>query len=380
MNEEYKVDLSVADADEEFVIDEASGIDYLEQINLPTSQCLEEIRTSSARLHESVLSVSSFLQPSLVSDLCASDTVASLAGGLSTIAESVKPLSALNAVEGITNMSGLLQMQDFAFPSPALTDVLKSDSFTAASAKALTDRFSASLPDTSALTASFGNAMKVAIPEPVPFVAPVPVVEAIGEVQGARSLAESTQQILSDNAQLAEEVLSVTRAASAAVKAVVSEVADILAPIRDAWAKIAEAIKPAFNFSKMISDLFVPIEIPAFYSGILSRIQEAAVGFSDFIKLRWQEVVTGFHGLAHWMLLRIVRRRRCKKPPRPQLPWRRSLIAAASKAKISSSHSAPLQLREFIVPLRHTLLHKYQRIGEDSDDMNDSVLLAFITT
>lgn len=375
MNEEYEVDLSAADVDDAFVIDtpKTSGIDCLEQVNLPTSQRLDEILTSSDRLQESVLRASSFIQPSLVSDLCASGTAASLAGGLSTVAESVKPLSALSAVEGITNVSGLLQ--DFACPTPALADVLKIDSISTAGAKALTDKFSLSLPDASSLGASFGNAMKVAVPEPVPFVAPVPVVEAIGDVQGVRSLAESTQQILSDNAQLAEEVLSVTRAASAAVKAVVSEVSDILAPIRDAWAKIAEAIKPAFNFSKMISDLFVPIEIPAFYSGILSRIQEAAVGFSDFIKLRWQEVVTGFHGLAHWMLLRIVRRRRCKKPPRPQLPWRRSLIAAASKAKISSSHSAPLQLREFIVPLRHTLLHKYQRIGEDSDDMNDVVFL-----
>ena len=377
MNEEYKVDLSVADADEEFVIDEASGIDCLEQINLPTSQCLEEICTSSTRLHESVLGVSSFLQPSLVSDLCVANTASSLAGGLSAIAESVKPLSALNAVEGITNMSGLLQMQDFAFPSPALTDVLKSDSFTAASAKALTDRFSASLPDPPALSADFGIAVKVALPDPVPFVAPVPVVESIGEVQGVSSLAEEMGHILSDNAQFAEEVLSVTRAASDAVKAIVSEVSDILAPIRDTLAKISEAIKPAFDFGKMISGLFVPIEIPTFCSGILSRIHEDAVGFSEFISSRWQEVVTRIKGLAHWMLLRIMRRRQRKEPQRLQLPWRGSLIEAASKAKIESSRSAPLQLREFIVPLRHALLHKYQRISDDSDDMDDVVFLPY---
>ena len=379
MNEVYDSNICMTNTDKGPVIEapKAADIDLSERVNPLTSTYIDEVRASSKRLHESVVGVSEFIQPTLASGLCIADT-ASLIGGVGGIAEIVKPFSALNAVEGITTESDMLP--DLVSPMPALADVLMNNSDTAGGISGLTDRLIASLPEPPALAVELGTTVKVALPEPAPVEAPVPVVEPIGEVLGVNSLAEEMGQILSDIAQFAENVLSVTRAASAAVKAVVSEVSDILAPIRDTWAIISEVIKPACNFSKMISGLFVPIEIPALYSGFLSQIQEAAVGFSDFIKSSWQEVVTGLHGLAHWMLLRIVRRRRCKKPQRPQLPWRRSLIAAALKAKINSSHSAPLQVREFIVPLRHTLLHKYQRIGDDSDDMNDSVLLAFITT
>ena len=372
MNEEYKVDLSVADADDAFVIDtpKTSEIDCLEQINLPTSQCLEEICTSSARLHESVLGVSSFLQPSLVSDLCASDTVASLAGGLSTIAESVKPLSALNAVEGITNMSGLLQMKDFAFPTPALTDVLKSDSFTAASAKALTDRFSASLPDTSALGASFGNAMKIAVPEPVPFVAPVPVVEAIGEVQGARSLAESTQQILSANAEVFGEMQALTRAATDAIRSAFTE---IVAPVTESLRKLSETISPIIKIGECIKDLFVSIKVPDFVSCFHDRMHEFASLFSEMINSRWQDIASGLCGLTHMMLLRIMRKRRKKKPPLPALSWRESIKTIASRVQIGLSR--PERIREFVVTRRHTFLHKYQRVSEDSDDKDNNTLL-----
>ena len=352
----------------------ATGIDPSERVNPLTSAYMDEVRASNKRLQESVVRASDFFQPTLASGLCAPN-VTSLVSSISGITESVNPLSTLNAVEGVTTVSDMLP--DLVGPMPNLTNVLKNNSDTAAGIGGLRDRLIASLPDPPALSADFGIAVKVARHDPVPFVAPVPVVESIGEVQGVSSLAEEMGHILSDNAQFAEEVLSVTRAASDAVKAIVSEVSDILAPIRDTLAKISEAIKPAFDFGKMISGLFVPIEIPTFCSGILSRIHEDAVGFSEFISSRWQEVVTGIKGLAHWMLLRIMRRRQRKEPQRLQLPWRGSLIEAASKAKIESSRSAPLQLREFIVPLRHALLHKYQRISDDSDDMDDVVFLPY---
>ena len=360
MDEMYDSDICMTNTNKGPVLEapNAADIDLSERVNPLTSTNIDEVRASSKRLHESIVGVSEFIQPTLACDLCLADA-ASLVGGISGIAESVKPLSALNAVEGITTVSDMLP--DLVSPVPALADVFMNNSDTAAGIGGLTDWLITSLPEPPALAADLGTAVKVAIPEPVPFEVPIPVVESIGEVQGVNSLAE--------------EVLSVTRAASTAVKAIVSEVSDILTPIRDTCAKIAEAIKPAFNFSKMISGLFVQIEIPAFNSGMLSRIQEAAVGFSELVNSRWQEVVTGLHGLAHWMLLRIMRRRQRKEPRRLQLPWRKSLIASALKVKIKSSHSDPLQLREFIVPLRHTLLHKYQRIGEDSDDMNDVVFL-----
>ena len=378
MNEEYEVDFSAADVDDSFIIDtpKTSGIDCLEHINHPTSQCLDKIRTSSSRLHESVLGVSSFIQPSLVSDLCASDSVASLAGGLGTFGESVTPLSALNAVEGITNMSGLLQMQEFAFPTPALADVLKNDSFTATSAMTLTDRFSASLSDSSAVSASFGNAINVAIPEPVPFVNPVPVVEAIGEVQGVNSLAESTQQFLSANTEIAGEMQSLTRAATDAIKSAFTEIiAPVTESLRRISEEISEAISPIIKIGNCIKDLFVSIKIPDFVPCFLDRMHEAASFFSEMLNSRWHDIVSGLCGLTHMMLLRIMRKRRKKKPPLPALSWHESIKIIASRVQIVLSR--PVRIREFVVPRRHTLLHKYQRVSEDSDDMNDVVFLPF---
>ena len=376
MDELYDADICISNTDKGPVIEaqKAIVIDLSDQVSPLTPAYLDEVRASSKGLHESVIRASEFIQPTLPSGLCSANA-ASLIGGISGIAEAVKPLSVMKAVEGITTVSDMLP--DLVASMPTLTDVLTNHSDTAAGIGGLTDQLIASLPEPPALAANFGTAVKVAIPEPKPFIASMPVAEAIGEIQGVSSLAEEMGQILSDNAQFAEEVLSVTRAASDAVKAIVSEVSDILAPIRDTLAKISEAIKPAFDFGKMISGLFVPIEIPTFCSGILSRIHEDAVGFSEFISSRWQEVVTGIKGLAHWMLLRIMRRRQRKEPQRLQLPWRGSLIEAASKAKIESSRSAPLQLREFIVPLRHALLHKYQRISDNSDDMDDVVFLPY---
>lgn len=367
MNEEYKVDLSVEDADEEFVIDEASGTYCLEQINLPTSHYLDEAGVP-------VLRASSFNQPTLFSDLCASGTVASLAGGLGTIAESVKPLSALGAMKGIISASSLLQ--DFACPTPALGDVLKSNCAAAVGVSALTDQFSVSLPDTSSLGASFGNAIKVAIPEPVPFVAPVPVVEAIGEVQGVSSLAESTQQILSANAEVFGEMQTITRAATDAIRSAFTE---IVAPITESLRKISEGISevisPIVKIGNFIKDLFVSIKVPDFVSGFFDRMHEAASLFSEMLNNHWQDIAAGLCGLTHMMLLRIMRKKRKKNPPLPALSWRESIKVIASRVQVGLSR--PVRIREFVASRRHTLLHKYQRVSEDSDDMNDVVFLPF---
>ena len=122
MDEMYDSDICMTNTNKGPVIEapNAADIDLSERVNPLTSTNIDEVRASSKRLHESIVGVSEFIQPTLACDLCLADA-ASLVGGISGIAESVKPLSALNAVEGITTVSDMLP--DLVSPVPALADV-----------------------------------------------------------------------------------------------------------------------------------------------------------------------------------------------------------------------------------------------------------------
>ena len=264
MDELYDADICISNTDKGPVIEaqKAIVIDLSDQVSPLTPAYLDEVRASSKGLHESVIRASEFIQPTLPSGLCSANA-ASLIGGISGIAESVKPLSVMKAVEGITTVSDMLP--DLVASMPTFTDVLTNPSDTAAGIGGLTDQLIASLPEPPALAADFGTAVKVAIPDPVPFVAPVPVVESIGKVQGVNTLDDSSQQFFSANAEIAGDMQSLTSATTDTIKSAFTE---IIAPVTESLRKISEeisaAISPIVKIGNYIRDLFVSINVPDF--------------------------------------------------------------------------------------------------------------------
>ena len=370
MDELFNIDLSVNDGEQGLVIDlpELPGIELPEPYTPPLPFLhLDDVLASQARLRESVQGVSDLIQPTLASNIRAADAAAAMTSGISKIVESITPVTATRAVEGITAVSDMLK--DLACPMIVSEDVLRNN-IAAGDIDTLTDKITASFPDTSALTADFESKLKVTLPEPVPFVMPAPVVEAVETAEGVSPLVESTQKALSANALITEEMCALTHSASDAFKAVI---ADVIAPLKDMWHNLSEAISPVFSLGETIRDLFVSIRVPDFFTRIHNRMREAASWFSEIFNSHWEDLLVGFHGLAHMLLLRFINRRRRKRQEVFELPWRTQMKNAISRAKINPPRVK--RIREFVAKLRHTLLHKHQRISEDSDDMDDVVFL-----
>ena len=193
------------------------------------------------------------------------------------------------------------------------------------------------------------------------------------ECSAVSSFTENARQILSANSDLMKEIHEFTYTSVDIIK---SFSTDFLAPLKETFFNISTAFTPTINTYNHLDDLFVTIKISDYLYGISDRISEIISCFTEIIRNRWIEITAGIRRITHLMLLRLLRRKRKKQPLLPALPWRPSLRIVLSQANLILAQ--PEQIREFEVPLRHTRLLKYQRIDEDSDDMNGVIYLSVV--
>ena len=369
MDELYDIDLSVNNRNQGLVFDlpELPGIELPEPYTpLLPSLCLDDVLASQERLRESVQKASDLIQPTLASNIRATEAAAAMTSGMGKIVESITPVAAMSAVEGIVSVGKIIQ--DFACPMPVSANVLMNRSAAAADIASLT---SVQLSDTSGLVADIAS---IKVRDYYPEISTMPQVPKALEVEEVKAVVESTQRALSSSELLSKGIIC--KAAEATAAALNPSFA---IGIKQLVKKAGIALEAIKRLPFKILDLFTSISkrfcTIDHFNNAADRIHKISVMISDRVSRLCVGMLTGLRGLAHMLLLRIINRRRRKRPEILELPWRTRMKKAVSKAKINPPQVK--RIREFVAKLRHTLLHKHQRISEDSDDMDDAILLPF---
>ena len=157
-------------------------------------------------------------------------------------------------------------------------------------------------------------------------------------------------------------LLTVPRDTSAAVslsEACSSWVSECLSPIQEAVRSLAEKLR---IFTDHLEQTLAPVR------NALQRMAEAAQALS-------QKVFLSFGNLGH-LALRLLYSMWKRKPSRLEVPLHPSIRWSAFRT--DSGLSKPKRVREFVARIRHVLLHKFQRKGDDSKGLEDGVSSIYV--
>lgn len=366
----YDIDLSEDDDKvykNKIVIDVPStAISGLSDINstLPAWDS-SAIRAASASLSDTCRRLSESIQPALATGLYASAVSESMSNSMSRIAESIKPLVSTCAMEGMTTAAE--RLRDSIALSPALTEAIRPAAVESISSMAKS--LCSTIALDSSVTAALGNSLQAqtSIVESVK-----PLIES-SAMEGITSVAESAKEMLAANTAISESCAGV---ANAAIEAIGPSLTESVKPARSVLDLFAGPATISFDISGITSAISKLFDFRDMFAEMFERMRETFSRITEMMRAVWETAGQSLSGLAH-LLFHYLYHVWQNRPRFLALPWHNKIQYAAAFVNIGLS--PPGQVREYVVRIRQRYLLKHQRKSDESEDLNDSFSLVYVT-
>lgn len=184
-------------------------------------------------------------------------------------------------------------------------------------------------------------------------------------VETAASMTEGFGDILSANGALFEEVARTSDMYDSMLSAAVASVC----PVKTAGEMADERDGIMFHMSHIVKAFSELIDSSSF----IDRALELSLsGMIEMMKDLGRRSLSRLHEIAHF-LLHVLWGAWEKRPHIMEITCHNNVRLTTSFVNIGLS--PPEQVREYVVQIRHKYLHKHQRKSDNSEDMNDSILL-----
>ena len=331
----------------------------------------DAMQAATASLSNALRGISDCIQPAMTSCLCSEEAISSISSSMGRIAESIKPLATSCALEGAT--AAVEQLRDAVALSPAVTEALACTA--SENLSTIAERVHDSVNIDPTIATALSSTLQSSIAETVK-----PLVTSCA-MDNLSTLVRCASEEMEFKTSIVD---SAVRAANAALQESRPLLEDTCSPIHTMLTAIEEryitsfdlsmissALSKACDFSHNIVDLFCGV------SGLLDGLRESIIGISEYMYALLEDAYYGFRSFSH-LLFHLLFSIWESRPRRHMLPGEVAVMRAAALIRIDLA--PPIRIREFAVRIRQSYLQKHQRIGDDSEDMNDSFLRIFATT
>lgn len=331
---------------------------------LPTCDS-NAIRAASVSLSDICRRLSEYIQPTLASVLYASAVSESISNSMNRIAESIKPLISASTIEGMTTATE--RLRDSIVLSPFLTEAIRPAAVESVSSIAKSI-FSAITLDSS-MTSALGNSLQAqtSMVESVR-----PLVEN-NAMEGIAPFAESARVMLATNTVISESYEGVT---STAIEAICPSLAESIEATRSEVNLFEERMTAAFDIDRISAAISKLFSFQDLFAETIERMRETFSQITEMMRAVWDRAGHNLSGLAH-LLFHYLYHAWQRRPRFSAPPWHNNVKSAA--AYVNLGLSPPRQVREYVVRIRQRYLLKHQRKSDDSEDLNDSFSLVYVT-